>query len=891
MRPLELRLSAFRSYDEETVDWRRHGLVVIAGDTGAGKTSLLDAICFALYGRTPELSGPKQLLSLGRTHGEVRLTFARGDEVWRATRRFGPDAPEPLHLLERLRGDSDEVVEGMAGEIVVSERLQELVGLRFEAFTSAVILAQGRFARFLGARPRERDDILRELFGVASLEGARVAAQAAAGASRAAADALAAERARLPAHGARERGRAAAAAREAAVRAAAVGALVPAAEAAAAARREAAEAAAEARLLAESLGGLPDADARAALAGRLAETGAARERAEAALAGASRAAAEAVGRRDEARAGHGGTAAELAALRGEAARLAELDADLPRQEAEIARRRRELEAVAAALDARVALVARADRAEAVAAAEASRAAAEGAVARAAERAVAAAGRRTTATRLADEAAAAVESARRAHLAADLRASLDPGDTCPVCGATIGEHPAAAGAPELDRARREAEGARREADDAAAAAARAAAEEAAARAAAQAAGDAAAAARARQAEAGGTPDDDPGALRREAGPVAEDAAAAHAAGGELTALAERLEAARGEAARLRERLGAWGEPGAAARLEAAVAELGTLDAAAERALGEDAAARRGAEAARQAHEAIERGELARLRGAAVRLAQRLGADPPDAASGPDEAVEAAGRLARRAERAVTALAARAASADEHAGEVEARIADAGAGLGLAGPGDVGPAAAAAGGARDDARRALAAIEATAAEGRRLAALEAGSRAAAERQGRVAADLQANRFPRYLLQRYRERLAVGASARLEELSGRRYRFAGTGPDPLDVIDLARGERRRGAATLSGGERFLASLALALGLGEAAAESGGRLDCLFLDEGFSSLDAESLEQALSGVERLAGDGRLVVVITHMPGVVDRLGAAIRVTRDPSGVSRVAA
>ncbi len=184
-----------------------------------------------------------------------------------------------------------------------------------------------------------------------------------------------------------------------------------------------------------------------------------------------------------------------------------------------------------------------------------------------------------------------------------------------------------------------------------------------------------------------------------------------------------------------------------------------------------------------------------------------------------------------------------------------------------------------------------MEATAAEGRRLAVLEHGSRAAAERHGRVAADLQANRFPRYLLQRYRERLAVGASARLEELSGRRYRFAGTGADPLDVIDLARGERRRGAATLSGGERFLASLALALGLGEAAAESGGRLDCLFLDEGFSSLDAESLEQALSGVERLAGDGRLVVVITHMPGVVDRLGAAIRVTRDPSGVSRVAA
>ena len=65
--------------------------------------------------------------------------------------------------------------------------------------------------------------------------------------------------------------------------------------------------------------------------------------------------------------------------------------------------------------------------------------------------------------------------------------------------------------------------------------------------------------------------------------------------------------------------------------------------------------------------------------------------------------------------------------------------------------------------------------------------------------------------------------------------------------------------------------------------AAESGGRLDCLFLDEGFSTLDAESLEQALAGVERLAGDGRLVAVITHLPGVADRLGAAIHVRKDP--------
>jgi exonuclease SbcC len=146
-----------------------------------------------------------------------------------------------------------------------------------------------------------------------------------------------------------------------------------------------------------------------------------------------------------------------------------------------------------------------------------------------------------------------------------------------------------------------------------------------------------------------------------------------------------------------------------------------------------------------------------------------------------------------------------------------------------------------------------------------------------------------FPRFLLNRFQERLATGASIRLQELTNDAYRFAGAGADALAVVDMRRGERQRKASTLSGGERFLASLALALGLSDIAAESGGRLDCLFLDEGFSTLDADSLEQALAGIERLAGDGRLVAVITHLPGVADRLGAAIHVEKDVAGVSRI--
>jgi DNA repair protein SbcC/Rad50 len=194
-----------------------------------------------------------------------------------------------------------------------------------------------------------------------------------------------------------------------------------------------------------------------------------------------------------------------------------------------------------------------------------------------------------------------------------------------------------------------------------------------------------------------------------------------------------------------------------------------------------------------------------------------------------------------------------------------------------------------GARDTARARLAELEGAAAEARRLMADAAEARSRAGVHQQVANDLRANMFPRFLLNRYQERLATGASVRLQELTNDAYRFAGTGADALAVVDMRRGERLRRASTLSGGERFLASLALALGLSDIAAESGGRLDCLFLDEGFSTLDADALEQALAGIERLAGDGRLVAVITHLPGVADRLGAAIHIEKDLGGVSRI--
>jgi DNA repair protein SbcC/Rad50 len=125
---------------------------------------------------------------------------------------------------------------------------------------------------------------------------------------------------------------------------------------------------------------------------------------------------------------------------------------------------------------------------------------------------------------------------------------------------------------------------------------------------------------------------------------------------------------------------------------------------------------------------------------------------------------------------------------------------------------------------------------------------------------------------------------ASAILGEMTCGRYGF-GAG---FAIVDRPAG-RERSVKTLSGGESFLASLALALGLVELTARSGGRLDALFLDEGFGALDAGALDEALGELERRAGEGRLVGVISHVPAVAERIDDVLVVTRDPVHGSEV--
>ena len=146
---------------------------------------------------------------------------------------------------------------------------------------------------------------------------------------------------------------------------------------------------------------------------------------------------------------------------------------------------------------------------------------------------------------------------------------------------------------------------------------------------------------------------------------------------------------------------------------------------------------------------------------------------------------------------------------------------------------------------------------------------------------------------------DRVLDRANRRLLVMSGGQYELrrrlepgslrSQTGLD-LDVLDHYNGTRRS-VKTLSGGESFEASLSLALGLSEEiqSAAGGIRLDAMFVDEGFGSLDEEALQQALRALTDLTEGDRLVGIISHVAELKERIDKQILVVKDPAGGSRV--
>ena len=107
-------------------------------------------------------------------------------------------------------------------------------------------------------------------------------------------------------------------------------------------------------------------------------------------------------------------------------------------------------------------------------------------------------------------------------------------------------------------------------------------------------------------------------------------------------------------------------------------------------------------------------------------------------------------------------------------------------------------------------------------------------------------------------------------------------------LEIVDSYQGNVERPVSTLSGGESFIVSLALALGLSELASQKIA-IDSLFLDEGFGTLDTESLETALNALNLLQTSGKMVGVISHVKALKERIPLQIRVVPNGDGTSRV--
>ena len=928
MRPMKLELEGFTSFRERTeIDFRRFDLFAITGRTGAGKTSLLDAMTYALYGKTSRLNkAGKDLISQGAAGMSVSLGFRAGSEEYRVSRAIhGATVTARLEKLEQGKWHS---VSGNVGEI--GRRVERIIGLDFDAFTKSVVLPQGKFDQFLRGSRKEQRETLNDLL---DMQVYQRMVQAANGLKNLAGELALAKQAELD----------------------------PAAtgEAKAESERELAGLAAEEERAADAVDRLQQAlphaltlreKRRARQASQL-QLEAARTRMADAEAAAANARRELDGRRRGAEAldlemaalGYDGEShVRLALTEQKATQLHKLMENLAGQQRKRSVEEAKLEASETAVGAAGKSLAGATahlgeieelrRSATAAAGELrSRHGSADAIEHAADElerlrsaggeipklredlacfeALATAFRAEyeAAQRAAAEAETELESARANYehwlardRAAALRHNLKPGEPCPVCEQTVHSAPPPLDARELARARGRSD---------------------AAETAMQKRRDSLAALRAEGEVLPGRID-----LARRKCELSESA----------------VESAAVRASRI---LGLPAEEGAAGLLRALsekirTAESAVLDAqsSCERALGDERNASQALQNAQHDRKLIA-GQIANIDELAVSLRKEIAGLEEDLQGAPrlaeiaarrrvanqareqragleasrsrcrndlKQAEELAVRCAKDAEALQNIQTGCAAAIEEFDLEM-GRLAEQVHGP-LGGPG--------APDSRDEAahidslrvagqkdletvqarvqrcRFAIQSIDERIARNQRLRE-EMARHAAEEALYRdLATWLNGANFQQYLMSSAFELLAHEGSSHLKELSNGRYTFAYDDQE-FQVIDQWNGYDSRSVNTLSGGESFLASLSLALALAESIAElnpAGGAvaLESLFLDEGFSTLDAESQSRVADALQVLQGGQRLIGVITHVQALADQMPARIEIERTLSG-SRV--
>lgn len=776
MRPIRLEVQGFGVFREHTeIDFEGVDLFALVGPTGSGKSTVIDAMCFALYGSVPRYGNKgsvSPVVTMGAIEARVSLTFESGGARYIATRvvrRGKTGASTKEARLELVDGD---VLAGSAREI--DEAVEALVGLTFEHFTRAVVLPQNEFARFLHDKPSHRQDLLTKLLGYDVYERMMRNARARAAQQETAVKLAEQQLAQLSSCTPQQ----VEVHRQWLVEYADLRKEVRAARASLAKLEgEAAGAAEEASREREVVARLK----RVKVPAKFARLAADRDRAAAALVEAEAA-----------------SAADAVAMKKAQAALEQLGPRDPllaaqRAHAEVSRVR------AALVDTR----ARAQETEAAVA---------------------------PAVAALTEAEAALESLRVAHAAHDLVSALAVGEPCPVCDQPVSRVPKrkapAAGA----AARKRLETAQR---------------------AERAAREARAKAKQSVTELEGR----------------ERELSTQLAGHEDLAAVEQLLAAHDAAAKA---FAVAQQAESATRREEQAARGAVTDA--------DQELKQAAEAFRTQRDSLvqvgaepvpERGDLASDWPA---LAAWAAEETParEAAAKLADARADEVRLAR--EQQFGALIARARELNL---DVDKRTtAD-----------DLSEAVMQ---AEHDAKAELDAVKQGIKERRRLEIEIERSGAdvhVARELGRL---LDARNFERWLVAEALELLIVGASARLTDLSAGQYSFAfdETSRD-FQVVDHRNADERRSVRTLSGGETFQASLALALALADQlvdlAADGAAGLESIFLDEGFGALDSDTLETVAGTIENLGAGDRMVGVITHVRELADRMPVQYRVTKGP--------
>lgn len=167
MRPVRIELEGFSAYrDRIEVDFSDVEFFSLAGPTGSGKSSLIDAMVFALFGRVPRLGGNAvaPAITAGTDRARVRFDFEVNDVVYTAVRE-ARRTPSGGASVREARLQREETVLADGADYVTAE-VEDLLKLRFDDFTRTVVLPQGDFARFLRATKSERQGLLRNLLGL-----------------------------------------------------------------------------------------------------------------------------------------------------------------------------------------------------------------------------------------------------------------------------------------------------------------------------------------------------------------------------------------------------------------------------------------------------------------------------------------------------------------------------------------------------------------------------------------------------------------------------------------------------------------------------------------------------------------------------------------------------